>query len=187
MNINILIIDPYYSEIQMAIFKSSKIIQVPNQKKYQDIVIKSVMYTTKRNKIDTDFKVQLVTQYPEFLDTRELVEKDFDDEEESEGKDEQESEEEEEENSDSDEYQEKAARFKQESVPLLLDSSNYLYYVTSNEGICSVREINPHNEEKNAQHMVVAEIKSEKCYGLSIVEDDMFFLDDRKVITKLVK
>ena len=72
-------------------------------------------------------------------------------------------------------------------VPLLLDSSNYLYYVTSHEGICSVREINPNNEEKNAQHMVVAEIKSDKCGGLSIVGDDMFFLDDMKVVTKLEK
>ena len=76
-------------------------------------------------------------------------------------------------------------RYKQEMVPLLLDSQNYIYYVTSNEGICSVREINPHNEEKNAHHMVIAEIKSEKCNGLSIIEDDMFFLDDRKVVTKL--
>jgi hypothetical protein len=72
-------------------------------------------------------------------------------------------------------------------VPLLLDSSNYLYYVTSHDGICSVREINPHNEEKNPHHMVVAEIKSDKCNGLSITGDNMYFLDDRKVVTKLEK
>jgi hypothetical protein len=39
------------------------------------------MYSTRKNKNDTDFKVQLVTQYPEFIDTRELVEKDDDEEE----------------------------------------------------------------------------------------------------------
>ena len=35
--------------------------------------------------------------------------------------------------------------------------------------------------------MVVAEIKSEKCSGLSIIGDDMYFLDDCKVVTKLEK
>jgi len=61
MNVNLLIVDPYYSDIQIAIFKSTKLISLPTHKKYQDIVIKSVMYSTRKNQNDTDFKVQLVT------------------------------------------------------------------------------------------------------------------------------
>ena len=35
--------------------------------------------------------------------------------------------------------------------------------------------------------MVIAEFKSDICNGLTIDGDDMFFLDDRKVVTKLEK
>ena len=108
MNINLLIVDPYYEEIQIAIFKSSRYISIPYNKKYHDIIIKNVMYSTRKNKNDIDFKLKLVTQYPEFIDTRDLEQKDFDDDNsdeeyhQEEVEDEEEEDEEEEESEESD-------------------------------------------------------------------------------------
>ena len=74
------------------------------------------------------------------------MENDFD-EDESENNDEQDSEEDDG-GSEDDETVDKPVHHQQEMVPILLDSPNYMYYVTSHDGICSVREINPNCEDK---------------------------------------
>ena len=72
--INVLIIDPYYKQVEIAIFQSNKCFETRKSKKFQDIVIKNIMYTTKKSKNDTDFEIKLLTQYTDFISQIELKE-----------------------------------------------------------------------------------------------------------------
>jgi hypothetical protein len=59
-----------------------------------------------------------------------------------------------------------------------------MYYITSYDGQCFVKEINPKSDEVS-DHLTVYEIKSEKCKGFSCSGKDFYFLDAINTITKL--
>ena len=65
--VNFLLIDVYYSKPQIALFKSTKFLNKPYGKKYEDVEIKNIMYCTKNNEKDTDFEVKCLTQYATFF------------------------------------------------------------------------------------------------------------------------
>ena len=71
-----------------------------------------------------------------------------------------------------------------EKVPIVLNKNGKMYYVTSYDGQCYVKEINPKHDDFE-DHLVVYETKSEKCNGFGSSGKDFFFLDAVNIITKL--
>jgi hypothetical protein len=182
MVVNFMLIDPYYYDVQIGIFKSTSSFEDPiKNKKHQDVMIKNVMYCTKKSKRDTDFEVKLLTQFTSFISQQEFKEEknaenedfetNFEDSEfyGSEYDDE----------SDAD-----AINITYEKVPLILTKKGMMYYVVSYDGMCQVKEINPKNDEP-IDHLIVYEIKSEKCNGFGCSGKDFYFLDSLNQVTKL--
>jgi len=77
--INFLLIDPYYEHTQIALFKSHMRFPIHNSKKFEDVVIKNIVYCTKKNKNDTDFEIKCLTQYPTFFNIDALDDADEED------------------------------------------------------------------------------------------------------------
>lgn len=71
-----------------------------------------------------------------------------------------------------------------ERVPIIMNKKGLMYYVTSYDGQCYVKEINPKNDDFE-EHLVVYETKSEKCKGFCSSGKDFFFLDAVNAVTKL--
>ena len=61
--VNVMLIDPYYYDVQFALFKSTKFFDDKDYKKQNDVMVKNIMYCTKKKAKDTDFLVKLLTQY----------------------------------------------------------------------------------------------------------------------------
>jgi len=70
----------------------------------------------------------------------------------------------------------------------MLGNRGFIFYVTSYDGSCSIKEINPKNDSEN-NHRNIFEIKSEKCFGFGIAykgnDQFFYFMDDQKIINKL--
>ena len=133
------------------------------------------MYTTKKSKNDTDFEIKLLTQYTDFISQIELKEEKEHDEVnmsfESEFSDA------------SDDDQETGAQMmKYEHVPLTQNDKGLIYFVTSFDGHCTVKQINPKDD---GSELVVFEIKSDHCNGFSCIGKQFYFLDAHNVLTKL--
>ena len=71
-----------------------------------------------------------------------------------------------------------------ESVPIIINEDNFIYYVISNDGYCSIKEISPKNDCTH-HHKTVCQIKSQSCYSFSRNFDSFYFIDDKKNIIKL--
>ena len=65
---------------------------------------------------------------------------------------------------------------------MLLTNSGMIFYVTLFDGMCTIREINPHNDH---DHLSVYEIKSSRCLAFSAIDEYLYFMDDSKVVNKL--
>ena len=146
-------------------------------------MIKNIMYCTKKSKKDTDFEVKLLTQFTSFISQMALKEDKSEELDEvgtvASGSDGSQSEDDEEETED------EMSRHIFEKVPIILNKKGLIYYVTSYDGQCYIKEINPKHDEFD-DHLVVYETKSERCNGFGSSEGkNFFFLDAVNVITML--
>jgi len=55
IQLNVMLIDPYYEICQVALFKSSKRINLPKARKYQDVMIQNFLYCSK-NQANVEFR-----------------------------------------------------------------------------------------------------------------------------------
>ena len=70
---NLLIVDPYYDNIQIALFKSSHIIPYSNFNE-EDIIIKSIICPTRKPIGKEKFQIYLITQYEATLNRSMFIE-----------------------------------------------------------------------------------------------------------------
>ena len=70
-----MIVDPFYQNIQIALFKSTKIFPRDTKNfKLDDVMVKSIMYCTKADSKDINFDVKMIVQYYDFHYTAVLKE-----------------------------------------------------------------------------------------------------------------
>jgi len=61
VHLNFMIVDPFYQNIQIAIFKSTKIFaKDPKNLKLEDCLVKTIMYCTKADPKDINFDVKMI-------------------------------------------------------------------------------------------------------------------------------
>jgi len=65
---------------------------------------------------------------------------------------------------------------------MIQDEKGVVYYLTRDEGLITVYEINPKND---ATPENIFEIKSNFCLGFSYHKGYFYFMDDNKEITRL--
>ena len=58
---NIIMINPYLSSVKAAVFQSTKYFEKVKFHLNQDMVIKNIMFCTKKSEFDTNYKVKLLT------------------------------------------------------------------------------------------------------------------------------
>ena len=118
MYITIMLIDPYYSEPEIAFLSSAMFFQQYNHPQFQDIVIKSIIYTSNEN----DREIRLVQQFSSFLQEYIFIDNV---------------------NVDFKYYSEpnslNKAEIFYERVPIILSDTGKIYVVTSFEGSCQIR------------------------------------------------
>lgn len=71
-----------------------------------------------------------------------------------------------------------------EPVKALINKRGDIYYVTNYEGQCTIWEINGSSSDNIPQK--IYEIRSSKCLGFSFHNDFFYFIDDGKIINKLL-
>ena len=61
--VNFLLVDPFYGECQIALFQSSNRFDAGHfaAKKDRDVMVKNIMYATKKNTKDIDFELKIIT------------------------------------------------------------------------------------------------------------------------------
>ena len=67
-----------------------------------------------------------------------------------------------------------------------LNQDGYIYYLVRKESHFMIKEINP-NADHLHQHLIIAEIKSENCFGFTILGSEFYFIDDSKTVIKLIR
>ena len=65
---------------------------------------------------------------------------------------------------------------------MLLTSNGLMFYVTLFDGMCTIKEINPFNDN---DHLSVYEIKSTRCLAFSVIDEFLYFMADNKIVNKL--
>ena len=76
IHVRILLVDPYYPRTEVLIFKSHMFFQQFNDPRFNDIVVKSIMY----NSVENEKEIRLIQQYTSFM--KEYVFNDNDDDQE---------------------------------------------------------------------------------------------------------
>ena len=69
-----------------------------------------------------------------------------------------------------------------EHVPITQNEKGLIYFVTSFDGHCTVKQINPKDD---GNELVVFEMKSYRCNGFSCNGKNFYFLDEHNVLIKL--
>ena len=109
-------------------------------------MIKNIMYCTKKSKKDTDFEVKLLTQFTSFISQMALKE-DKSEELDEVGTVASVSDGSEDEDEDDEETEDEMSRHVFEKVPVILNKRGLMYYVTSYDGQCYIKEINPKHDD----------------------------------------
>ena len=61
--VNFLLVDPFYGQCQIALFQSTRRFNSHTfaSKRERDVIIKNIMYATKKNNKDIDFELKIIT------------------------------------------------------------------------------------------------------------------------------
>ena len=177
---NLLLIDPFNVDTQIAHFKSSNYFD-DGIFQCSDVIIKTLIQSTMGKKRDTSFKTYLWTQFPNevvrsrFLQPAKsrLVEvQDSDNEDPLEGVDDDEDD---------------VGKLTLGKVPMLMNNKDFMYYITKKNGMCYIMEGNPRGPYLN-MHKEIWSIKSDRCLAFSVQDGDLFyFMDESFVVYKLAR
>ena len=73
---NIMLIDPFYKEMQISLFKSKSYFDLKDDSKLNDVILKTILYTTERKKTKM---IQQFSGYYKTFESKEEYEERFDD------------------------------------------------------------------------------------------------------------
>jgi hypothetical protein len=74
-----------------------------------------------------------------------------------------------------------------ETIPVIMNSKDFIYYVTKKNGMCDIMEGNP-RDQYIVNHVSIYSIKAEKCLAFSVEEGDKFyFMDESHVVYKMTR
>lgn len=189
--VNILFVNPYKNEFTVAHFQSSKCFE---HHMSSDLAIKNIMYSTRKNKNETDSQIKLLTQFSSSFVQREFRSKSdayFDRQELKEEGGELthniESADDDENNDGSRQRASDNHSIKNlEPIPMLLTRCGYIYYVTRRENFFLVNQINLKQDSKGYHRPVFEKsLMKIKCFGLLESGNLFYLIDEHKNITLL--
>lgn len=132
--INLVLIDPFYEETQVAHFRSN--VHFENEIfGCNDTIVNSVIQSTMSKKRDLKFKTYIWSQFPEQLIRSSLM-RNVNGQLDQEDSDVQNA-------SDNDEDQDITGKFTYEQVRMIMSERDFIYYVTKKNGKCFIMEGNP--------------------------------------------
>ena len=177
MYVNILQVNPYKkckdgAQLQptFKVFRSTRYFEAfPFSER--DIIVKNIMYHTKKHELDMSYDFKIVFQYRcffkilKFKMPDDLIDEESDSDTLSEGMS----------TYNSLDYDE--TRGNLEQVFFALNDQGMIFYVQNKDRSCQIKMIDPRNDEIT-KHQNVLELQTKSCRHFSVSYDSFFFIDD---------
>jgi hypothetical protein len=176
--INLVLIDPFYENTQVAHFRSNT--HFDNEIfSCTDTIVTSIIQSTMEQKKDLKFKTYIWSQLPNQLVRSSMLKvkggnltKEDSDKENA---------------SDQDEDEEITGKFTYEPIRMIINERDFLYYITKKNGKCYIMEGNPRDQYID-HHEAIFTIKADRCLAFSVVGSDHFyFMDETFVVHQLTR